>query len=95
MISDFINWCGSNYWWFVLGNFILMFGLPLLLGLLTKDREGLEQYGQYPGCIIAFGFLQCLLGPILYVFAALGLIIMIINYSSDLIKKIYGRRSRE
>jgi hypothetical protein len=93
MISDFISWCGNNYWWFVLGNFVLMFGLPLLLGLFTKDREGLEQYGQYPGCIIALGSLQCLLGPILYVFAALGLIIMIISYSSDLIKKIYGRRS--
>lgn len=93
MISDFISWCGSNYWWFVLGNFILMFGLPLLLGLFTKDREGLEQYGQYPGCIIALGFLQCLLGPVLYAFVALGIIIMIISYLSDLIKKIHGRRS--
>jgi hypothetical protein len=70
-----------------------MFGLPLLLGLLTKDREGLAQYGQYPGCIIVLGFFQCLLGPALYVLAALGLIIMIISYSSDLIKKINGRKS--
>ena len=90
MISDFISWCVDNYWWFVLGNFVLVFGLPLLGYLFTRETGGLDQY---PGCGVVFLALLCLLGPILYVFAALGLIIMIINYSSDLIKKIYGRRS--
>lgn len=87
-MSDFINWCWSNYWWFVLGNFILMFGLPLLLGLFTKNKEGISQFGQYPGCIIVLGFFQCLLGPVLYVFVALGLIIMIVGYLSDSVKKL-------
>lgn len=82
-ISDWINWCGSNYWWFVLGNFILMFGLPLLLGLFTKDREGLEQYGQYPGCIIALGFLQCLLGPVMWIFVAIGLVFELAGLISE------------
>ena len=90
MILDFINWCGNNYWWFVLGNFALVFGLPLLGYLFTGKTGGLDQY---PGCGVVFLALLCLLGPILYVFAALGLIIMIISYSSDLIKRIYGRRS--
>ena len=61
MISDFINWCVDNYWWFVFGNFVLVFGLPLL-GLFTKDREGLEEYGQYPGCgVIALALLHVFL----------------------------------
>lgn len=90
MIWDFISWCGDNYWWFVLGNFTLEFGLPLLGYLFTGKDGGL---GQYPGCGVIFLALLCLLGPVLYVFAALGLIIMIVDYSSDLIKKIYGRRS--
>lgn len=90
MISVFISWCGDNYWWFVLGNFSLVFGLPLLEYLLTGKDGGL---GQYPGCGVIFIALLCLLGPVLYVLAVLGLIIMIISYSSDLIKKINGRRS--
>lgn len=90
MIWDFINWCGNNYWWFVLGNFALVFGLPLLGYLLTGKDGGL---GQYPGCGVIFLALLCLLGPVLYVFAALGLICMIIDYSYNLIKKINGRRS--
>lgn len=90
MISDFISWCGDNYWWFVLGNFALVFGLPLLGYLFTGKDGGL---GQYPGCGVIFLVLLCLLGPVLYVSAALGLVCMIISYSSDLIKKIHGRRS--
>lgn len=90
MISDFISWCGNNYWWFVLGNFALVFGLPLLGYLFTGKDGGL---GQYPGCGVIFLVLLCLLGPVLYVSAALGLVCMIISYSSDLIKKIHGRRS--
>ena len=90
MISDFISWCGDNYWWFVLGNFVLEFGLPLLGYLFTGKTGGLDQY---PGCGVMFLALLCLLGPILYALAAFGLIIMIFNYLSDLIKKNNGRRS--
>jgi hypothetical protein len=84
MIWDFINWCGDNYWWFVLGNFILVFGLPLLGYLLTGKDGGL---GQYPGCGVIFLALLCLLGPILYALAAFGLIIMLVDYLFSLFKK--------
>ena len=66
-IWDLIDWCGDNYWWFVLVNFGLVF-LSFLGRLASGEPDG------YPGCGILLILGMCLLGPVMWIFVAIGLI---------------------
>lgn len=66
-IWDLIDWCGENYWWFVLVNFGLVF-LSFLGRLASGEPDG------YPGCGILLILGMCLLGPVMWIFVAIGLV---------------------
>lgn len=66
-ILDWINWCDDNYWWFVLVNLGIV-----LISFLSRLASG-EPDG-YPGCGILLILGMCLLGPVMWIFAAIGLV---------------------
>ena len=66
-IWDLIDWCDDNYWWFVLVNL----GIVLISFLARLTSDGPDGY---PGCGILLVLGMCLLGPVMWIFTAIGIV---------------------